>query len=241
MKITVIHGSPRKGNTYQATRRFINEMATRGAAVGDSLDFHEIFLPRDFPHFCLGCRSCFSKGEECCPHAEHLIPARDAMLAADGLIFASPVYVLSASGGMKAFLDHFGFLFAVHRPRREMFGKKAMILSTTAGVGLSAVRRTIASSLNSWCVNRVYFLGLRLLYSDADRMSDRRKQAFSRRVRKSARKFYAEVASGKQRRPTMYARTIFAFTKRRLARHDEKESLDKRYWLENGLFERGLK
>jgi len=214
----------------------MDEMAACG-----SVEFREIFLPRDFPHFCLGCRICFSKGEEFCPHAEHLIPARDALLAADGLILTSPVFVLSASGGMKAFLDHFGTLFAVHRPRREMFGKKAMILSTTAGVGLRAARRMIASSLKSWCVNRVYFLGLRLLYSDAGRMSDRRKRAHQRRIRRSARKFYVEVASGKKRRPTMYARTIFGFTKRRLARHDETESLDKRYWLENGLFERGLK
>jgi len=228
MKITVVHGSPRKGNTYQATRRFMDEMTACGEAVGDVLEFHEIFLPRDFPHFCLGCRTCFSKGEEYCPHAECLIPARDAMLKADGLVFASPVYVLSVSGGMKAFLDQFGFLFAVHRPRREMFGKKAMILSTTAGVGLNAVRRTIASSLKSWCVNRVYFLGLRLLYSDAERMSGRRKQEHERRLRKSARKFYAETASGKKRSPSMYARTIFGFTKRRLARHDEKDSLDKR-------------
>jgi len=242
MKITVVHGSPRKGNTYQATKRFMDEMAECGEAVGNDLDFHEIFLPRDFPQFCLGCRICFSKGEEFCPHAEYLIPARDAMLAADGLIFASPVYVLSASGGMKAFLDHFGFLFAVHRPRREMFDKKAMILSTTAGVGLGAVRRTVASSLKSWCVNRIYFLGLRLIsHTRLDSLPDRRKQAFDRRIRTAARKFYAEVASGKKRRPTMYARTIFGVAKVILARRDEKESLDKRYWLENGLFERGLK
>jgi len=164
------------------------------------------------------------------------------MLAADGLIFASPVYVLSASGGMKAFLDHFGTLFAVHRPRREMFGKKAMILSTTAGVGLNAVRRTIASSLKSWCVNRIYFLGLRLIsHPRLDSLSDRRKQTFHRRIRRSARKFYAEIASGKKRCPTIYSRTIFRAAKVIIARRDERVSLDKRYWLENGLFERGLK
>lgn len=235
MKITVIHGSPHKGNTYQATKRFMDEMAACG-----NVEFHEIFLPQDFPQFCLGCQTCFYRGEEFCPHAEHLIPARDAMLNADGLIFASPVYVLSASGGMKAFLDHFGTLYAIHRPRREMFSKKAFILSTTAGAGLGAVKKTIASSLKGWCVNRIYFLGLRMMSPNFDSLPEKRKQAFQKRISKSAQKFHAEIASGKKHRPILTSKVIFGVSKKMLAGYDESESLDKRYWLENGLFEQGL-
>ena len=53
----------------------------------------EFFLPRDFGEFCIGCV----------------------------IILASPVYVFHATGAMKAFLDHYGYRWMVHRPAPGMF------------------------------------------------------------------------------------------------------------------------
>jgi multimeric flavodoxin WrbA len=48
--------------------------------------------------FCSGCKLCFDKGEQFCPHNDD----RDAIIAkleeADGVVFASPSYVFQISG-----------------------------------------------------------------------------------------------------------------------------------------------
>lgn len=142
MKITVIHGSPRKGNTYHAAQLFMDGMKAQG-----EMEFQEFFLPKDMPEFCRGCMTCVLKGEQFCPHAKYRDPILDAMLSSDALILTTPVYVMRESGGIKAFLDHFPFLFFVHRAKPEMFQKKAFLLSTTAGAGTKRAMESIANQL----------------------------------------------------------------------------------------------
>ena len=118
MKYCIVYGGPRKKNTYHAVQIIKKRLAALGPA-----EFTEFYLPQDFPKFCTGCYTCFMKGEEKCPHREYAGPIEHAMLEADGLIFASPVYVMEMAAPMKNMLDHFGYLFMAHRPRREMFIK----------------------------------------------------------------------------------------------------------------------
>lgn len=151
MKIVVVHGSPRKGNTYKATELFKKEMQNQG-----EIEFVDFFLPKDMPEFCRGCMTCFLKGEEKCPHADYTMPILDQMVLADALIFTTPVFALSLSGCMKSFLDHFAYIFIVHRARSEMFEKKAFIISSTVGAGAKSAMKTISTSLKYWGVNRVY-------------------------------------------------------------------------------------
>lgn len=54
------------------------------------------------------------------------------MLEADGVIFASPVYVYNMSGLIENFVDRFAY--TCHRPQ---FFKPAVIVSTTGAVGLA--------------------------------------------------------------------------------------------------------
>ena len=63
------------------------------------------------------------EGESLCPHYETTKPLTERMDEADVLIFTSPVYVYHATGSMKAFLDHYGYRWMVHRPEAKMFGK----------------------------------------------------------------------------------------------------------------------
>lgn len=39
----------------------------------------------------------------------------------------------SHKGSMKAFLDHYGYRWMVHRPEEKMFRKQAVCISTAAG------------------------------------------------------------------------------------------------------------
>jgi len=68
------------------------------------------------------------------------------MLNSDALIFTTPVFVLNINGAIKALLEHFGFMFMVHRPRLQMFGKIAYILATTAGARTKTAIKTIAEN-----------------------------------------------------------------------------------------------
>ena len=111
MKIVVIHGQSHKGSTYHIAHMLSEKL---GGEV------KEFFLPRDFSSFCVGCNNCFMKSETLCPHYESLKPLTEAMDEADVIILASPVYVYHAPGAMKAFLDHYGHRWMVHRPEGKM-------------------------------------------------------------------------------------------------------------------------
>jgi Multimeric flavodoxin WrbA len=119
----------------------------------------EYFFPRDFAPFCTGCANCITKSETLCPHYALLKPITEAIDEADVLIFASPVYVMHASGAMKSFLDHYGYRFMLHRPERRMFSKQAVCIATAAGDGTKSAVRDMADSLYYWGAAKIYTYG----------------------------------------------------------------------------------
>ena len=151
MKITLIYGQNHKGSTYHIARRLAEKL---GGVI------REFFLPRDFDEYCVGCTSCFMKTEKSCPHYSKLQPITKAMDEADVIILASPVYVYHVTGQMKAFLDHYGYRWMVHRPEGKMFTKQAVCISTVAGGGMKSTNKDMADSLFFWGVPRIYRYGL---------------------------------------------------------------------------------
>lgn len=108
--VLVIMGSPRrKGFTYLATRRFLDNLDRFGDIQSEML-----FLGDYEIEPCSGCKQCFLNGEEFCPHRDNRDWLIGKMLDADGVVFATPNYSFHVSGQMKSFLDRLGFIF--HRP-----------------------------------------------------------------------------------------------------------------------------
>jgi len=231
VKIVIVHGSPRKGNTYKATELFKEEMQKQG-----EIEFVDYFLPKDMPEFCCGCMACFLKGEEKCPHANYTIPILEQMVSAHALIFTTPVFVLSLSGCMKSFLDHFAYIFIVHRARTEMFKKKAFIISSTVGAGTKAAIKTISTSLKYWGVNRVYTYSFATFGDEWNNMKVDKKEKIERKLKKKATRFYKEVASGKKHRPYIFIRFMYILSKFILKKYTDDSSLDKKYWIEKGWY-----
>ena len=124
MKIVIIHGQSHKGSTYHIARILAEK-------IGGEIS--EFFLPRDFGEFCCGCTRCFVESETKCPHYDKLATITQTIDEADVIILASPVYVYHATGAMKAFLDHYGYRWMVHRPEEKMFEKQGVCISTAAG------------------------------------------------------------------------------------------------------------
>lgn len=229
MKVVIIHGSPRKGNTFEATEIFKKHMNKKA-----DIQFVDVFLPKDMPEFCCGCMVCFIQGETKCPHAKYTMPIMDEMLSADGLILTSPCYVLSVSGSMKNFLDHYAYAFIVHRAREEMFRKKAFILCSTVGAGARSAARLIGTSLKQWGINRIHSYVFKTFGDDWHNMKLKKRTRFETQIEKKAKTFYHEINSNRVHRPYFYTRLMFHLRKLLMKKFDDNQSLDKQYWIEKG-------
>ena len=228
MKICIIHGSPRKGNTYTATEILKKELKK----IYD-YEFTEFFLPKDMPNFCCGCYSCIDKSEDKCPHIQYIKPITDAIRDADGIILTSPVYVMAESGAMKALLDHYGYLYMAHRPMEEMFNKIALVVSTTAGAGTRYSIKTIARSLSFWGVKRIYKVGLAIQAKNWSEMSIERQQKFTAALAKKATIFHKALQKRDKLLPRIFKIFFFSIMKKMIADYDDS-NIDKIYWKQKG-------
>lgn len=206
MKITIIHGQSHQGSTCHIARELAQKL---GGQVT------EFFLPRDFGEFCVGCTACFSDSEEKCPHYGKLAPITRAIDAADVLILASPVYVYHATGAMKAFLDHYGWRWIVHRPEGKMFSKQAVCVSTAAGAGMGSANRDMAHSAFWWGAAKTYKLGFAVMETAWERVSEKKKRQIDKKLDRLARKLKAGQGRVKPGLKTRAAFTAMSMAQRR--------------------------
>lgn len=68
----------------------------------------------------------------------------DAIDRADLIILASPVYVMQATGSVKAFLDYYGYRWMSHRLNEAMFSKQGVCISTASGSGMKHALKVMA-------------------------------------------------------------------------------------------------
>ncbi len=68
-KCLVLHGSPRRGNTYKATMLVVDELAKQPDWDFEHIRIKDLNLP-----FCLGCFTCILNDENKCPHTGILSP-----------------------------------------------------------------------------------------------------------------------------------------------------------------------
>ena len=190
MKIVIINGQNHKGST----NRIANILAKK--VKGEITEF---FLPKDFDEFCLGCTTCFTKGEELCPHYKKLEPITKAIDDADLIILTSPVYVFHATGSMKALLDHYGYRWMAHRPDERMYKKQAVAISTAAGAGMKSTIKDMTDSLFYWGVAKTYKLGMAVAATSFEGISDKKKKKIEKKTTKLAKKInkkYGKVKPG---------------------------------------------
>ena len=220
MKITLVHGQSHQGSTCNIGRMLAEKLGG---------EITEFFLPKDFGSFCVGCTACFAKHETKCPHYEQLSPITQAMEQADVLILASPVYVYHCTGPMKAWLDHYGYQWMVHRPRESMFSKQAVCISTAAGAGMRSTNKDMADSLFFWGVAKVYRYGTAVQAVSYDAVTDKQKTKIDRDMTKLAKTIRSRVGNV---RPGLKTRAFFEIM--RLMQKNGWNEADKDYWIEKG-------
>ena len=99
MKILAIHGSPRTiGSNTRKLTIFLLEGAAEAGAETEMIDLCDL---RVTP--CTSCEGCSFNG--ICVYDDDVPAIVGRMNEADGIIFASPVYIDNVSGQMKIFVD----------------------------------------------------------------------------------------------------------------------------------------
>ncbi len=232
MKITVVNGTQKHGVTYKLKELFLSPL--RGKA-----EITEFYLPADCPNFCAGCTVCFLKDEHLCKDAEYVQKLEKAMLEADILLFTSPAYVFHATGAMKNMLDHFGYRWMPHRPAKEMFGKRAVIITQCLGAGGSSAAKDIRHSLSWWGISSIKTLTFKLM-SDViwENVPEKKRSAMRTKLEKAAKKLLAAdlLKPARTRVPEKLKFHMVRMLQKKLGK-DDPEYTDFKYWKSNGWLE----
>jgi multimeric flavodoxin WrbA len=149
MKLISIMGSPRgmKKSTGSLVKCMLEAAQNAGAET-------EIFSLADLTvHPCKGCLEvCHTKGA--CHQKDDFEKIKNAMIEADGIIYATPNYNLTVSAQMKAFIDRCGLLLHCQILR----GKYVAMLVTSGGSDPEEVEnyfRNILKLYGYWIVGSI--------------------------------------------------------------------------------------
>jgi multimeric flavodoxin WrbA len=223
MKILVIMGSPRKGNTFRAAKKIEEFMQSMGNVEFEYLLLKDVGLSQ-----CSGCFVCFVKGEDHCPHKDCSSTIEQKMNSADGVIFATPVYGMNVSALMKTFVDRFSYIF--HRPR--FFDKKALLLSTTGAVGNKEILNYLKLVAAIWGFEVVHSVGL---VTPPMQLPRKKEQENNRKLEKAALKFYNSFQK-KRSSPGLRDVIVFHAQKASFGEIGLTSPADYTYWKEKGIF-----
>ena len=154
MNILTLLGSPRKqGNTAAVLTLVENELAGRHAV-------RRIDIPSLSVRGCLGCAECQKTPDRPgCVQKDDAHEVFTQMMAADGIIYASPLYCWDFTAQMKALIDrHFCLVTGHGTPahRSLLKDKPAALLVTCAGPvrGNADVIQTVFDRVCGFCQTR---------------------------------------------------------------------------------------
>lgn len=226
MKIVLIHGQNHKGSTYQIGRMLVEHME-------DNNELTEFFLPRDLNHFCSGCYQCIVDDTKCPYYNEKRI-IMEAVEKAELLIFTTPTYCLRASAPMKSLIDLTFTYWMTHRPRECMFRKKAVVISTAAGIGTKTAIKDITSALFYWGIPWIRSYGVTVQAMNWNGVALKKKEKIVKDIEKLARKVNRAGS------PKIGLKTKFIFNMMRMMQKKGWSSgtEEKQYWIERGWLDK---
>ena len=136
-KVVIVSSSMRKGNSDKLCDEF-QKGATHSGNIITRINIRDIKL-----NFCLGCRDCYNYGD--CVQKDDMNRIYPAILEADVLVFASPIYFGEMSGSLKTFLDRMYPLYT------SIKGKEVYIIATCYQDDHTFVDDSIAGLKRSLC------------------------------------------------------------------------------------------
>jgi multimeric flavodoxin WrbA len=229
MKVLVIMGSPRKGNTYRATER-ICEIIQEKVPV----EWEYVMLKDAHLEDCQGCYQCFEHWEEYCSLKDDASFLEQKMQEADGVIFATPVYGFQVSYLMKLFIDRHGYIF--HRPR--FFRQKALLLTTAGMVGNNDVLKYLNLVARIWGFDIAAQVGIRS-HATFGPLPPNVLKENEKKLRKAAEAFLTALKRGTRSRPKLFDVLGFHIGRAPSDELGELAPADHHYWADQGWLDKG--
>lgn len=221
MKITVIHGSMRKGNTYGVTQMVLEHLRLYKDIEITAINIADLNLP-----FCRSCHVCFAKGEAFCPHSKTVNMVAKAIENCDGLIISGVCYAMHVNAAMKNLIDHFAYFF--HRPR--LFDKVGMVVTTTAGAGENIVAKYLRQTLGHWGMGKALLLPVKI-QTEKFSLTDKQKK----QVRTAAGKFYNAISQDKLSPPSLVSVIVHSSFRAHASISPPLSECDTAYWRDSGF------
>lgn len=222
MKIVIVNGQNHKGSTYHIGKLLVEKITAEK-------EITEFFLPRDLNHFCIGCYTCIEDETKCPYYAE-----KNAIMAkieqADLLIFTTPNYCMAPSAPMKAFIDLTFTYWMSHKPRVCMFGKKAVVISTTAGMGANQAIKPVAKALSYWGVSGVKAYGVAVAASSWEGVSQSKKKKIEKDIKKIAK----SVSDNQTTSVSVKTKLLFSMFANMQKSDMGSSKTEKKYWEDKG-------
>lgn len=224
MIITVVHGQCHKGSTYHITKAILDKLKDDDSII------NEFFLPKDGPDFCIGCSSCFLKGESYCPSFEKVALIANAIEEANVIILASPTYGLEMTGPMKNMLDHLCYMWISHRPRPSIYNKVGITLSSTAGAGAKGVAKSLKRQLFWMGVPKIYVYGQRVMATNWKDVDEQIKE----KIQKETSKIVKKVKKNKGTAKADILHRLLFYIMRLSQKKNSWNPADRKWWEEHG-------
>lgn len=227
MNIVVINGTPVHGVTHHMKELFLSQLKGTNSIVE--------FYPKDLPPFCMGCKNCFLGCEDKCPHGSSVHTIWNAVLDADLLVFAYPVYALRAPASIKSVLDHFCVHWMVHRPDPKIFEKTAVIITNSVGAPNGSAQKDVKTSMLWMGVSNIYSCGAGMMGDIfMDKMTVKHRDMLAKKMRKLADK----VSDIKPRkRKSLKVTMLFSMCKlqhKMVLKSEPQPSLDNLHYIQHG-------
>jgi len=121
MKIAILNGSPRNGNTAAMVNAFAEGAKEAGHAV-EILHVGKMKIGG-----CLACEYCHGKGEGKCIQQDDMEKVMPAYKEADLIVYASPIYYFGMTAQLSAAIQR---VYAIGKPAKAT--KAALLLSSAS-------------------------------------------------------------------------------------------------------------
>jgi multimeric flavodoxin WrbA len=225
-RVLAIMGSPRRGDTWHLTQQIEAAMSGFGEVEFDYLWLRDADL-----QICRGCYACLERGEQYCPLDDDRAEIEERLLAADGVVFTSPVYAMSMTALMKNLLDRLAY--AMHRPR--FFDQIALIVVSAGAAGIKETQNAIAAVRLMGFDMSGGRLGLTMLPEPRTRAEKRRIHVETRRT---AQRFHQVLERDRRAAPDFMQVVVYRAQQAGFEVNRENQPADYEYFAERGWFDR---
>jgi len=222
--VTAFVGSARKKHTHDAVRRLADSLQRLGDVECEIVGLADCRV-----ELCRGCKLCFEKGEDACPHRDDRDALIEKMMVSDGVIFATPSYMFQVSALMKALIDRLAFVG--HRPR--FFGKTYTSVVTQGLFGGGKIVKYL--DFVGACMGFRTVRGI--CVTALEPMTEQESRRIDRAIGKLSARFYRSLVAAKDPTPRLTMLIGFRMGRASLRANLDESNLDFRYYAEHGWFD----